>query len=69
MDEILKIIERNQKVYIIHPDIYNKLFDWQKKALEMQGKIFLCSCIEPTEIYVSKDASLLKPTIDYWEEA
>ena len=30
--------------------------------------IFLCSCIEPTEIYISEAASLLNPTIDYLEE-
>ena len=30
--------------------------------------IFLCSWIEPTEIYISKAASLLNPTIDYLEE-
>lgn len=69
MDEILKIIEKYQRIYIIHPDTYNKLTDEQKKFFETQGKIFLCSHIEPTEIYVSKDASLLKPTIDCWEEA
>lgn len=68
MDEILKTIERNQKVYIIHPDTYNKFTDWQKKFLETQGKIFLCSCVEPTEIYISKADSLLNPTIDYWEK-
>lgn len=68
MDEILKIIEKYQRIYIIHPDTYNKFTDSQKKFLETQGKIFLCSCIEPTEIYISKDASLLNPTIDYWEK-
>lgn len=30
--------------------------------------IFLCSCVEPTGIYMSEAASLLNPTIDYWEE-
>lgn len=30
--------------------------------------IFLCSCVELTEIYISKAASLSNPTIDYWEE-
>lgn len=45
MDEILKTVERNQRVYIIHPDTYNKFTDWQKKFLEAQGKIFLCSCV------------------------
>lgn len=68
MDEILKIIKRNRKVYIIHPDTYNKFTDWQKNFLETQGEIFLCSYVEPTEIYISKAASLLNPTIDCWEE-
>lgn len=68
MDEILKAIERNQKVYIIHPDTYNKFTDWQKKFLETQGKIFLCSCVEPTKIYISKAVSLSNHPIEYWEE-
>ena len=30
--------------------------------------ILICSWIESTEIYISEAASLLNPTIDYWEE-
>ena len=30
--------------------------------------ILIYSCIEPTEVYISEAASLLNPTIDYWEE-
>ena len=39
-----------------------------KDFLSDNFSVALCSCVEPTEIYISKAASLLNPTIDYLEE-
>lgn len=72
MDKILKIvlksIEESRRVYMIHPDTYNKFTDSQKEFLKTQGQVLLSSCIEPTKIYISKAVSLLNYPIDYWEE-
>lgn len=65
---VLKSIAESQRVYMIHPDTYNKFTDWQKEFLKTQGQVILSSCVEPTEIYISKATSLFNPTIDYWEE-
>lgn len=68
MDEILKIIRKRQRVYIIHPAVYKNLTDWQKNFLDGLGKVVLCSHISPTKMYISKGDFSLNPTIDYWEE-
>lgn len=72
MDKILKIvlksIEESRRVYMIHPDTYNKFTDSQKEFLKTQGQVLLSSCVEPTKIYISKVASLSNYPIEYWEE-
>ena len=68
LKSILKSIKESRRVYMIHPDTYNKFTDWQKEFLKTQGQVVLSSCVEPTEIYISKAASLSNPIIDYWEE-
>lgn len=53
---------------MIHPKTHEKLSQKDKDFLKDNFSIILSSCIEPTEVYVSKDASLLNYPIDYWEE-
>lgn len=68
MDEILKVIRKRQKTYIIHPAVYENLTDWQKDFLDGLGKVFLCSHISPTKMYISKSDFSLNCPIDSWEE-
>lgn len=53
---------------MIHPKTHEQLSQKDKDFLKDNFSIIFSSCIEPTEVYVSKDASLLNYPIDYWGE-
>lgn len=68
LQKAYKILNQSKGLLIIHPKAHEQLSQKDKDFLKDNFSIILSSCIEPTEVYVSKDASLLNYPVDYWEE-
>lgn len=68
LQKAYKILNQSKGLLMIHPKTHEQLSQKDKDFLKDNFSIILSSCVEPTEIYISKAASLSNYPIEYWEE-